>query len=106
MSGINGVDHLHVARIVILQHRHEQTGLDIRLDMKLSDPSQPKARQAQPTHCHAAVDRGVAGHGKAVDFSRAGITERPFVEAATEIEADAIVLGQILRLFRHAMFSI
>ena len=46
MAGINGVDHLHLLGIIILQHRHEQTGLDVRFDVKFSDPSEPEACQA------------------------------------------------------------
>ena len=47
VAGIDGVDELHIVRIIGLQHGHKGSGIDIRLHMELTDTGEAETGQAK-----------------------------------------------------------
>ena len=95
----HGVDLLQVARVVRLQHRHQPAGRDVVAGVEQRQPRQSDAGHRQALQRSAVADLGVAERRQRHHV--AVLAQRPAVERAGAIEAEAVVARQVRRRPRH-----
>ena len=92
-ADINGVDQLPVARIIVFEQRDQPSGGEILGDMEAAEPGDAQSADRDLVRRLAIIDQHIARHGL---FEIAlSVAERPAGAGAAEIEADAVVRGQI-----------
>ncbi|EGY01835.1 Catalytic LigB subunit of aromatic ring-opening dioxygenase [Nitrospirillum viridazoti Y2] len=100
-ADIYGVDRFQIAGIVGFQHRHQFPPRHGFSHMPAAEAPQPDATQDNLSQGLAIVHQQAAGHRHL--HLAAVLPEGPAYAAAAEIEAQAVVLGQVGRRSRRAM---
>ena len=96
---IKGMDRLEIAWVEFLEYRNKAARFDIRQNVEVGEPRQAKSSESHQAHRLAIVDPHIALHRliEALGAVLMPALERPDVEAAADIEVQAIVIDQVGR---------
>ena len=103
VTDIDGVNALNVFGIIVFEHGDKSPLRNIPFDMECAKPGKPDSVQRELAHDDTAIGMNVSADGPRIGLAAGGIAERPFVEATAEVEAQAVMVVEVLRLLRHAV---